>query len=58
MTSEDTIQQFLHHHPQQQFNPRFVRQVKAAIIDQRQELKELKAEITKLKKRKIQKENP
>ena len=58
MTTEDTIQQFLHHHPQQQFNPRFVRQVKEAIIDQRLELKELKAEITKLQKRKIQKENP
>ena len=58
MTTEDTIQQFLHHHPQQQFNPRFVRQVKAAIMDQRQELKQLRAELTKLQKRKIQKENP
>jgi len=35
-----------------------VRQVKAAIMDQRLELKELKAEINKLQKRKIQKENP
>ena len=57
MEHHDTLNQFLNHHPNRDFNPNFVDKVKKSIELMMNTLQNQNNEIAKLKKQ-IKKENP